>query len=143
MADIYHQLPIKASREKVFQMIATPAGLDAWWTKESAGTPVAGAEYELGFGPPYDWRAVVSRCVPGREFELELTRSDADWDGTRVGFALEERDGVTQLRFHHTGWPELNEHFRVSSCCWAAYLRILRRNIEYGEFVSYEERLDA
>jgi uncharacterized protein YndB with AHSA1/START domain len=143
MADIHHQLPIKASCEKVFQMIATPGGLDVWWTKECAGQPVEGAEYELGFGPPYDWRAVVSRCVPDREFELVLTRSDADWDGTRVGFTLEERDGVTQLHFSHTGWSELNEHFRVSSCCWAAYLRLLRRNLEYGEFVPYEDRLDA
>lgn len=143
MVDIYHQLPIKASRQKVFSMISTPGGLDAWWTKDCAGNPVEGAEYELGFHPPYEWRAVVSRCIPDSEFELVMTRSDADWDGTRVGFVLEERDGVTQLNFSHTGWPELNEHFRVSSCCWAAYLRLLRRNIEYGEFVPYEDRLDA
>ncbi len=143
MADIFHQLPIKASPQKVFEMISTPGGLDVWWTKRCVGNPAEGAEYELWFGPAYDWRAVVSRCVPDSEFELVLTRSDADWDGTRVGFALEERDGVTQLRFHHTGWPELNEHFRVSCCCWAAYLRLLRRNLEYGEFVPYEDRLDA
>ena len=70
-------------------------------------------------------------------------RSDADWEGTRVGFVLGECDGVTQLCFSHTGWPELNEHFRVSNCCWAAYLRLLRRHLEYGEFVPYEDRLDA
>ncbi len=143
MADIFHQLPIKASRQKIFQMIATPGGLDVWWTKRCAGNPAEGAEYELGFGPAFDWRAVVSRCVPDSEFELVLTRSDADWDGTRVGFALNEQDGVTQLRFSHTGWPELNEHFRVSNCCWAAYLRLLRRYLEYGEIVPYEDRLDA
>lgn len=143
MADIYHQLPIKASRQKVFQLISTPEGFDVWWTKRCAGNPVEGAAYELWFGPSYDWRAVVSRSVPDSEFELVMTRSDADWDDTRVSFVLEERDGITQLRFSHTGWPELNEHFRVSCCCWAAYLRLLRRNLEYGEFVPYEDRLDA
>lgn len=143
MADIYHQLPIKASRQKVFQMVSTPGGLAVWWTKRCAGNPVEGAEYELWFGPDYDWRAIVVRCIPDSEFELVMTRSDDDWDGTRVSFMLEERGGVTQLRFSHTGWPELNEHFRVSSCCWASYLRILRRYLEYGEVVSYEDRLDA
>ena len=124
-------------------MISTPGGLDVWWTKRCAGKPVEGAAYELGFGPAYEWRAVVSRCIPDQEFELVMTLSDEDWKGTRVGFALEERDGITQLRFHHTGWPDLNEHFRVSSCCWTAYLRLLRRHLEYGEFVLYEDRLDA
>jgi uncharacterized protein YndB with AHSA1/START domain len=65
MADIIHHFPIKATPRKVFQAISTPAGLDAWWTKRSAGKPVEGAEYELWFGPEYDWRAVVSSLNSG------------------------------------------------------------------------------
>jgi uncharacterized protein YndB with AHSA1/START domain len=143
MPDIFHYFPIRATSQKVFQAISTPAGLDIWWTKRSAGEPVKGAEYELWFGPEYDWRAVVSRCVPDREFELEMTGAQADWQGTRVGFALEEREGVTQVRFHHTDWPESNEHYRISNYCWAAYLRLLRRYVEHGEVVPYEDRLDV
>lgn len=143
MPDIFHYFPIKAARQKVFQAISTPAGLDTWWTKRSAGEPVEGAEYELWFGPEYDWRAVVSRCVPDCEFELEMTSAQADWQRTRVGFALEEQAGVTQVRFHHTDWPESNEHYRISNCCWAAYLRLLRRYVEHGEVVPYEDRLDV
>jgi len=60
MADIVHYFPIKASAAQVFQAISTPRGLSTWWTKSSAGEPVEGAEYELGFGPEYEWRAVVS-----------------------------------------------------------------------------------
>jgi hypothetical protein len=107
------------------------------------GKPVEGAEYELWFGPAYDWRAVVSRCVPDREFELEMIKAQEDWQGTRVGFFLDEHEGVTQVRFHHSGWPESNEHYRVSCYCWAAYLRLLRRYVEHGEVVPYEDRLDA
>lgn len=36
-----------------------------------------------------------------------------------------------------------NDHFRTSSCCWAQYLRILRRFLEHGERVPYAERLDV
>ncbi len=102
-----------------------------------------GAEYGLWFGPEHDWRAVVSRCVPDSEFELEMTRAQEDWLGTHVGLSLTEKGGVTEVRFHHTGWPESNEHYRGSCYCWAMYLRLLKRHVEQGEFVPYEDRLDA
>ena len=143
MPDIVHHFPIKASADQVFQAISTPAGFDAWWTKRSSGDPKEGAEYELWFDPENDWRAVVSRCVPHTEFELELTGAHKDWLGTRVGFVLEEKDGATNVRFHHTGWPEANEHYQVSCYCWAMYLRLLKRYVETGEIVPYEDRLDA
>ncbi len=143
MADILHDFPIKAPAQRVFQGVSAPAGLDTWWTKKSSGTPAIGNEYTLWFGPEYDWRAVVSRCVPGREFELKMTRAQEDWLPTRVGFELEEQGDITRVRFHHLGWPALNEHYRISCYCWAMYLRHLRRNIESGIFVNYEERLDA
>lgn len=146
MADIVHHFPIKASPRAVFRAVSTPAGLDVWWTKTSAapaGEPAEGMEYELGFGPGYAWRAVVSRVVPDAAFELRLTDAQEDWQGTRVGFELVPSEGVTQVRFHHAGWPEANEHYRVSCFCWAMYLRLLKRHIEHGETVPYEDRLDA
>jgi len=143
MADIFHHFQIKAARREVFQAIATPAGLDTWWTKRASGKPEEGAEYELGFGPGYEWRAIVTRCVPDVEFELQLTSAQADWQGTLVGFQLDEQNGVTQARFHHLGWPEANEHYRISCYCWAMYLRLLKRYVEFGEVVPYEDRLDV
>jgi len=47
------------------------------------------------------------------------------------------------VRFCHRGWPAENEHYRVSCHCWALYLRLLRRQVEYAESVPYEQRLDA
>jgi uncharacterized protein YndB with AHSA1/START domain len=143
MADIYHDFPIEAPAHKVFWAISTPAGLDRWWTERSNGHPSEGAEYELWFGPQYDWQARVTKCLSPKAFELEITKAGADWLGTRVGFCLEQGDGVTSVRFYHTGWPLLNEHFRISCYCWAMYLRVLRRHLEYGEFVPYENRLEV
>lgn len=143
MPDVFQDFPIKAPVRRVFDAVATPAGLDAWWTKSASGRPEEGAEYKLGFGPGFEWRARVIRCIPNEEFELELTEADGDWQGTRMGFLLDENDGATQVRFHHTGWPVANEHYRVSCYCWAMYLRLLRRYVEHGEIVEYEVRLDA
>ena len=136
MADIVHQFPIKASAQQVFQAVSTPTGLDAWWTLRAAGEPEAGATYELWFGADYDWRAVLSRCVPNSEFELEMTAAQEDWLRTRVGFTLAEANGVTIVRFSHSGWPAPNEHFHISSYCWATYLRLLKRYVERGEVVA-------
>ena len=143
MPDILLDLPIKALRSRVFTAVSTPAGLDRWWTKRSAGEALEGREFMLYFGPEYDWRARVTRCVVDAEFELELVRADEEWVGTRVGFELESRDASTWVRFHHRGWPEAGEHYRISCNCWAMYLRILRRYLEYGETVAYEDRLDV
>jgi uncharacterized protein YndB with AHSA1/START domain len=143
MPDIYHDFPIRAPLAEVFQAISSAPGLDRWWTLGSSGQPAIGAEYELEFGPEYQWQAKVTRCTPNTEFELEMVKCAEDWRGTRVGFELEDKGSHTQVRFRHTGWPECSEHFRVSSCCWAAYLRILRRFLEHGETVPYASRLDA
>jgi uncharacterized protein YndB with AHSA1/START domain len=143
MADILHDFLIGAAPQRVFAAVSTPAELDTWWTMRSSGRAQLGATYELWFGPAYDWRARVTRCDADADFELEFGQSDRDWLGTRVGFRLDRHPHGTQVRFHHTGWPESNEHFRISSYCWAMYLRLLRRYVEEGEVVPYERRLDV
>ncbi len=143
MVDVVLDFPIRAPRERVFRAVSAPSEISEWWTERSAGEASAGAEYRLEFGVGFDWRARVTRCAPGAEFELELTEASEDWLGTRVGFRLEPRDGGTWVSFRHSGWPMANEHYRVSCMCWAMYLRVLRRWVEYGERVPYEARLEV
>lgn len=143
MADILQEFPIRADRETVFRAVSEPAGLDCWWTKTCTGRARVRQEYELGFGPGYDWRARVTIAKSRREFELEFVHADADWIGSRVGFRLEEAGEATVVRFTHTGWPEPNAHYRISCHCWALYLRLLRRYVEHGEVIAYDDRLDA
>ena len=68
MHEILHEFPIAASPARVFDAVSTPAGLDQWWTARSSGEAREGAEYQLWFGPEYDWRARVTQCLPGRHF---------------------------------------------------------------------------
>ncbi len=142
MPDIYHDFPVVAAPEQIFQAISSPEGLNAWWTKESAGEPHVGALYQLWFAPEYDWRGKVTSCVTNEYLEWELVDADEDWLGTRVGLHLLPREGYTQVRFHHTGWKNLNDHYRRSSYCWAMYLRVLKAYVEEGKRVPYENRQD-
>jgi len=143
MNDIFHYFPINASIAKVFDAISTPNGLDKWWTKRSSGKVDIGETFHFHFEPDYNWTAVVSKCTPDKEFELTMQNSDQDWKGSKVGFHLIDKNSVTEVQFYHTGWKENNEHLRISNFCWAMYLRILKRNLEFGEFVQYADRLNV
>ncbi len=143
MADIYQDFYIKAPVARVFQAVSSADGLQQWWTKRSSGEQKEGAIYQLWFSPEYDWRGKVTKYIPNSDFELEISHAHVDWNGTRVGFHLEDRNGSTTVRFYHLGWPELNEHYRISCHCWAMYLRVLRRSLDYGETVPYEDRLEV
>jgi hypothetical protein len=100
-----------------------------------ATQPSVGSTYELDFGPDYLWHAVVTVARPGEAFALRLTDADQDWNNTIVGFDFSALGAGTLVRFHCRGWPEPNEHYRISRHCWALYLRILRRHLETGEVV--------
>jgi uncharacterized protein YndB with AHSA1/START domain len=141
MPDILHDFTVKADPSTVYRAITSPEGLDQWWTRRAQGHPEAGQEYELWFGPDADWRARVIEALPGQCFGFEMTGAAPDWLGTRVRFALEAEGDTTKVRFSHSGWQSESEHFKTSSYCWAMYLRVMRRFVECGEQVRYEDRL--
>jgi uncharacterized protein YndB with AHSA1/START domain len=143
MPDIFYTFPIDAPVNKVFAGIATPEGLDAWWTKTSSGIPQIGEVYTLYFGPEYLWKAIVTKHQHNEVFELELTDAMPIWMGTKVGFTLTAKGSGTETAFYHTGWIGNTEHYRTSGFCWAMYLRILKRWLEHGETVAYEHRLNS
>ena len=143
MPDILHDFPINAAPAQVFKVLCSPAGLDAWWTSRAEGTPAVGQRYRLYFSPDYDWVGVMRGYQPSSWVEWEITRADAYWQGTRVGFRLTPQGEGTRVEFYHTGWPAANQHYRTSCFCWAMYLRLLKRHLETGEVVEYERRLDV
>ncbi len=144
MPDILHDVPIAAAVDRVYAAISTPGGLDSWWTLTSRGEPIVGSAFDLGFGLDYQWRADVRAAVPSRCIAFEFTHSTSDWMGTCVRLDLEPTgNAMTIVHFTHTWWATATEHFRVSSFCWAMYLRLLKRFVEHGEVVPYPSRLDV
>ncbi len=47
----------------------------------------------------------------------------------------------TKYSTGNPGLDEKYEHYKISCYCWAMYLRVIKRFIEYGEEVPYEKRL--
>ena len=63
----------------------------------------------------------VIRLPPFRNIELAAYRGGVKTNSRTLA---PEGKGATRVKFHHTGWPEQNEHWRVSCFCWTMYLRI-------------------
>lgn len=143
MPDLFHNFQIKAPLNKVFEQVATSAGMANWWSEQSSGPTVLGETIHLHFGKEYHWTAMITKLVPDNRFELTITKADPDWMGSKIGFRLRKQEETTNVEFYHTGWKEDNEHYRISNYCWAMYLRLLKRYLEFGEFVQYEDRLEV
>jgi len=140
MADIYHDLWIKASIDQVFEAISEPSFIDSWWTNHCEGCTEKDGLYRFYFSNDYDWYAKVNELEINKHISWTMTQSDADWDGTILDFLLLEENDLVHLQFAHLGWKETNLHFRRTSYCWAMYLRLLKRFIEKGEVVPFDQR---
>ena len=141
--DIIHYFQVKSPIESVFEAISSARGISKWWSRETTGYPELGGLLELEFSDDVHWQVQVTEMVPPTEFEVTLTRADLDWMDSRVGFQLSSGPEAVDVKFYHKGWKEANDHYHISSYCWAMYLRIMKRYVEFGEFVEYEQRLNV
>ena len=136
MPDILHRFTIDAPRERVHDLIATPDGIESWWT----GHPTSQDGDTLGvFFGGGDPAAVfeVAEATPERIVWRVIDGPD-DWVGTTVTFALADRDDDgTTLLFTHADWREGNEFMAGCSSNWGAYLASLKAGAETGAFAAF------
>src|SRR5688572_29729224 len=103
MAEIRHNVVIKARPEKVFNAITTQEGLENWWTKQTTAKPEVGFVNIFTFGK-FRNEMKVSTLVHNKKVEWKCIQSIDEWIDTNISFDLEEKEGKTILRFAHSGW---------------------------------------
>ncbi len=140
MYTIRHDIVINSSAEHVFNSVTQAEELDKWWTVRAVGIPALNQEYVLYFSPKYDWRANVFKCDSPLFFGLQFTEADRDWIHTKISFDIIPRSHTVLLRFEHSNWTDINDHFRRTSYSWALYLHCLKTLIETGESKPYNLR---
>ncbi len=138
--DIYHDVSINSSLEKVYDAFSLPAELINWWPLECSGERKLSETYRFYFGPEYDWKGEVIKLEENKSFHVKMTSSDKDWSTTQFGFNLEETNGEVLAKFFHKGWQQCNAHFRRSSFCWALLLNGLKDYVEKGIIIPFDER---
>jgi uncharacterized protein YndB with AHSA1/START domain len=137
---IYFNFIIKSDKFSVYKAVSEPKHLEKWWPLKCSGIPQIGQKYNFNFTDQYDWYAEVKSSKQWDHIHYKMTKSDADWNPTSFGFKLKEKEKGTCLNFFHEGWPELNNHFKHSSFCWAMLLNALKEYLEKGIVIPFEDR---
>ena len=132
MAEINHQVGIKASAKDVYELLTTNDGLSKWWTNDVSGAGDIGSVIEFRFnggGPDF----MVSQLVPNEIVGWKHTGSMPEaWMGTEILFQLREEDGQTFVRFTHSNWKEPTNFMGHCSTKWAVFLLSLKDVLETG-----------
>ena len=132
MADIIHQVGIKASPEKIYELLTTNSGLSKWWTNHVSGSGDVGSVIEFRFnggGPDF----MVSQLVPNEVVGWKHTGSMPEaWMGTEILFQIRQEGDQSFVRFTHANWKEPTNFMGHCSTKWAVFLLSLKDALETG-----------
>lgn len=131
MADIRHNLVIKATPDKIFDAITTKEGLESWWAKQTTAKPEVGFVNVFTFGK-FRNEMKVTQLTPNKKVEWKCTNSIEEWIDTNISFDLEEKDGRTILRFAHSGWRAVTDTFAGCNYDWGLFMKSLKSLCETG-----------
>lgn len=111
--DIKHQVILHAPIQKVWDTVATSAGL-ALWLMPNTFVPELGATFTMQTDPRGKWDGTISCEVVKLEAPSLLAFS---WEGgglnnLLVTIELRELDGKTELKLTHSGWTENTKPIR-------------------------------
>lgn len=127
MVNILHRVGIAATPDRVFEALATLAGVQAWWISTATGDAAQGGVIDFGFCDMQVKHADANSLVHWR-----CTRGPDEWVGTDVIFRLEWKDNQTFVLFQHANWREAIEFTHHCSTKWATFLLSLRDHLEHG-----------
>lgn len=137
MFDILHRVGIKAPLDKVYQALATPEGIAAWWTTETKGDSKAGGIITTRFFADgrelggFDMK--ILELHPNTRVIWQVVEGPSEWIGTKIRFELKREDDFTVVLFRHEGWKEPVEFMHHCSTKWATYLLSMKSLLEGGK----------
>lgn len=134
MAEILHQLTIKASPGRVYKALTEQKGLASWWTQFVTAEPRVDSVGEFLFeGGKVNLRMKILKLLPNRAVVWHCMGGHPEWASTQISFELEQNENQTILRFAHRGWRSPNGILPICSFDWARYLMSLRSYLEKGQ----------
>lgn len=131
MADLKHQIPIDATPEKVYASIASQNGMQSWWTADTKMDEKVGGKAEFGFNKrQMVFRMKIEKLNPGKQVVMSCHGDHPEWDGTTLTWNISREDGVTVLRFNHSGWKSVTDFFASCNSTWGELMFRLKNSAE-------------
>lgn len=131
MADIRHNVVIKATPEKIYEAITTQEGLANWWCKQTTAKPEVGFVNTFTFGTFRNEMKVIV-LDRNKKVEWQCVNSIEEWIDTNISFDLQEKEGRTLLRFAHSCWRAVTDTFAVCNYDWGRFIASLKSFCETG-----------
>jgi uncharacterized protein YndB with AHSA1/START domain len=137
--DILHRVGIRAAPEKVYNALATRAGLADWWTRDTEGDGGrVGGALKFRFHNPTgaeigSFDMTVRELQPAARVLWQVTGGPDEWIGTTIRWELKQEEDYTIVRFRHEGWKEAAEFMHHCSTKWALFLMSLKALLETGK----------
>ncbi len=132
------EIDLQATRDEVWEAIATRDGLTSWFPAHAEVIPGEGGRIVWNWDNAYDWPLTIEAWEPG---ERLMARYDSGIDdgagGTAplfVEFVLAGEGGVTTLRLTHSGFGAgagFDHEYDGVSRGWAIELQSLRLYLEH------------
>lgn len=130
MADIYHQIGVKAELDNVYASLTTLEGLSSWWT-ETTGSTGINEILHFHFGDQVIEMTITS-LAPGKHAQWLCTEKEGEWKDTMISFDLEQADEQVFINFAHRNWNEQTMLCAHCSTKWAIFLMSLKDYLEKG-----------
>lgn len=133
MANINHQVGIKAPPEKIYELLTTNSGLSQWWTIDVSGAGEVGSVIEFRFdggGPDFEVAELVPNKIVRWQHSGEMPEA---WMGTEILFRLRQEPDQTFVRFTHANWKAPTDFMAHCSTKWAVFLLSLKDAAETGK----------
>jgi|tagenome__1003787_1003787.scaffolds.fasta_scaffold19968900_2 uncharacterized protein YndB with AHSA1/START domain len=139
MVDILHRVGAQASMDTVYEAVATPEGVAAWWTTDTSGAREVGGKLVTRFHDDQSGELLggfdlqIEQLDPAGRVRWLVTGGPEEWIGTHITFDLKVEGDYTIVLFSHTGWAEPVEFMHHCSTKWATFLMSLKRLVETGD----------
>lgn len=137
MVDIAHRVGFKAHASQVYQALATPEGVAAWWAEDTRGDREVGGTVKARFtnnGQEIGAMEMkLEQLIPGELVLWRFIAGPAEWIGTHARFVLKQEGDYCIVLFTHEGWKERVEFTSHCSTKWAVFLMSLKALLETGK----------
>jgi uncharacterized protein YndB with AHSA1/START domain len=134
MDTILHTVEIQGPAEKVYEAIATGAGLASWWSTQVSADERPGGTVRFRFIPDFNPEMEITELKPAAAVAWKCVGGAAPWLGASIRFDLASpQAGHTQLMFRQSYAGELPDVvFGTFAYNWAHYLHSLQQYVETG-----------
>jgi uncharacterized protein YndB with AHSA1/START domain len=131
MAEINHEIKIKAAPDRVFAALTTVEGLKSWHSAHVEGHVSVGRVLKFVHSGKPTFRWEITELDAPKRVAWQCVEGPGDSVGTRAIFELSPTDdGRTLVECAHMGWPGTHGNYRKCNTLWGILLHHLKQYAE-------------